>query len=73
MINIYPCIYGMKQQAPQSMCKEEYPTILLEIKTTEDMFTNFHYIEIRRDVTFDEDAAFTKSRKTHANEFHEEE
>ena len=33
----------------------------------------FHQIEINRDVTFDEDATFTKSRKNFADEYHEEE
>ena len=33
----------------------------------------FHQIEINRDVTFDEDATFTKFRKILADEDHEEE
>ena len=33
----------------------------------------FYQIEVRGDITFDEDASFTKSRKTHADEFYEEE
>ena len=33
----------------------------------------FHQVEISRDVTFDEDASFTKSRKILAYEDHEEE
>ena len=33
----------------------------------------FLQIDIRRDVTFDEDVAFTKSRKIFADEDHEEE
>ena len=33
----------------------------------------FHRIEINRNVTFDEDAAFNKYRKSYADEEHEEE
>ena len=33
----------------------------------------FHHIEINRDVTFDEDAYFSKSKKAHADKVHEEE
>ena len=33
----------------------------------------FRQIKVNRDVTFDEDAAFNKSRKTHVDEVYEEE
>ena len=44
-----------------------------KLKAYQIYILGYRWIEINRDVTFDEDATFNKSRKNHVDEDHEEE